>query len=57
MGHQQTTPGIGIPSAHSQTTTQAVARQLFSATGIERDNKDKRQDWVLRGFGQFDAPV
>jgi hypothetical protein len=25
--------------------------------GIERDNKDKRQDWVLRGFRQFDAPV
>jgi hypothetical protein len=34
-----------------------VARQLFSAMGIERDNKDKRQDWVLRGFRQFDAPV
>ena len=25
--------------------------------GIERDDKDKRQDWVLRGFRQFDAPV
>jgi hypothetical protein len=25
--------------------------------GIECDNKDKRQDWVLRGFRQFDAPV
>jgi hypothetical protein len=24
---------------------------------IRRDNKDKRQDWVLRGFRQFDAPV
>jgi len=34
-----------------------VAKQLFSAMGIERDNKDKRQDWVLRGFRQFDAPV
>ncbi len=34
-----------------------VAKQLFSAMGIERDDKDKRQDWVLRGFRQFDAPV
>jgi hypothetical protein len=34
-----------------------VAEQFFSATGIEHDNKDKRQDWVLRGFRQFDAPV
>jgi hypothetical protein len=34
-----------------------TAKQLFSAMGIERDNKDKRQDWVLRGFRQFDAPV
>jgi hypothetical protein len=34
-----------------------VAKQLFSALGIERDNKDKRQDWVLRGFRQCDAPV
>jgi len=34
-----------------------VAVQLFTAMGIERDNKEKRQDWVLRGFRQFDAPV
>ena len=34
-----------------------VAKQLFAAMGIERDNKEKRQDWVLRGFRQFDAPV
>ena len=34
-----------------------IAKQLFSAMGIERDNKDKRTDWVLRGFRQFDAPV
>ena len=35
----------------------AVAKQLFSAMGIARDDKDMRQDWVLRGFRQFDAPV
>ena len=34
-----------------------VAKQLFAAMGIERDDQAKRQDWVLRGFRQFDAPV
>lgn len=34
-----------------------VAVQLFTEMGIARDDKDKRQDWVLRGFRQFDAPV
>ena len=34
-----------------------VAKQLFAAMGIERENKAKRQEWVLRGFSQFDAPV
>jgi nitroreductase len=34
-----------------------VAKQLFSAMGIARDDKDARLDWVLRGFRQFDAPV
>ena len=34
-----------------------IAKQLFGAMGIERDNKEKRLDWVLRGFRQFDAPV
>src|ERR1700760_448453 len=34
-----------------------IAKQLFSAMGIERHDKDARLDWVLRGFRQFDAPV
>ncbi len=34
-----------------------IAKQLFGAMGIERDNKEKRLDWVMRGFRQFDAPV
>jgi nitroreductase len=34
-----------------------IAKQLFAAMGIERDNAEKRKDWVLRGFRQFDAPV
>jgi len=25
--------------------------------GIERHDKEKRLDWVMRGFRQFDAPV
>ena len=34
-----------------------VAKQLFGAMGIERHDTAARQDWVLRGFRQFDAPV
>jgi nitroreductase len=34
-----------------------VAKQLFTAMGIARDDAPARQDWVLRGFRQFDAPV
>lgn len=34
-----------------------VAKQLFSAMGIARDDHAMRQDWVLRGFRQFGAPV
>jgi nitroreductase len=33
------------------------AKQLFAAMGIARDDVAMRQDWVLRGFRQFDAPV
>jgi len=34
-----------------------VAAQLFESMDIPWDDKAKRQDWVLRGFRQFDAPV
>jgi len=34
-----------------------IAVQLFQAMGIERHDTAGRQDWVLRGFRQFDAPV
>ncbi len=34
-----------------------VAKQLFSAMGIAREDKAAREDWMLRGFRQFDAPV
>lgn len=34
-----------------------IAKQLFAAMGIAREDKEARMDWVLRGFRQFDAPV
>ena len=34
-----------------------VAKQLFTEMEISRGDKDARQEWVLRGFRQFDAPV
>lgn len=34
-----------------------IAKQLFGAMGIAREDKAMRQDWVMRGFRQFDAPV
>jgi nitroreductase len=34
-----------------------IAKQLFAAMGIAREDKEMRQDWVMRGFRQFDAPV
>ena len=34
-----------------------IAVQLFEAMGIRREDAERRQDWVVRGFRQFDAPV
>jgi nitroreductase len=34
-----------------------IAAQLFKAMGIEWTDKERRTDWVLRGFRQFDAPI
>lgn len=34
-----------------------IAMDLFAAMGIQRHDKEMRQDWVMRGFRQFDAPV
>jgi nitroreductase len=49
---------IGPPFAGARRERKiAVAKQLFSAMGIARDDKEGRDDWVLRGFRQFDAPV
>jgi nitroreductase len=49
---------IGQPFAGQHRERQiGVAKQLFGAMGIARDDSAARQDWVLRGFRQFDAPV
>ena len=49
---------IGQPFAGEHRERQVgVAKQLFAAMGIAREDKEGRQDWVLRGFRQFDAPV
>tara|TARA_Y100000766_G_C18914984_1_gene610631 strand:- start:3689 stop:4375 length:687 start_codon:yes stop_codon:yes gene_type:complete len=34
-----------------------IAVQLFEAMGIGWDDKERRRDWAMRGFRQFDAPV
>ena len=49
---------IGQPFASQHRERQiGVAKQLFAAMGIARDDQPMRQDWVMRGFRQFDAPV
>lgn len=48
--------GEAFAGAHRERQV-GVAKQLFAAMGIARDDAEKRQDWVMRGFRQFDAPV
>jgi nitroreductase len=47
----------GAYGGHHRERQIEIAKQLFGAMGIEREDKVGRQDWVLRGFRQFDAPV
>ena len=49
--------GIGAYEGEHRQRQVEIAVQLFEAMGIARDDKEKRQDWILRGFRQFDAPV
>jgi len=46
----------GYAEAHRRRQIE-VAKQLFGVMGIAREDTAGRQDWVLRGFRQFDAPV
>jgi nitroreductase len=48
--------GPGYDGVHRERQI-GIAKQLFAAMGIAREDKAMRQDWVLRGFRQFDAPV
>ena len=50
----RTGPAFAGPHRERQV---AVAKQLFGAMGIAREDAERRQDWVMRGFRQFDAPV
>ncbi|MEX2519890.1 MAG: nitroreductase [Paracoccaceae bacterium] len=47
----------GAYAGEHRTRQIEIAVQLFEAMGIERHDKERRQDWVMRGFRQFDAPV
>ncbi len=48
--------GHGYEGPHRERQVE-IAIQLFEAMGIERTDKERRLDWVMRGFRQFDAPV
>jgi nitroreductase len=48
--------GPGFGGVHRERQIE-VAKQLFGAMGIARDDQERRHDWVMRGFRQFDAPV
>jgi nitroreductase len=49
---------LGPEYAGAQRARQVeIAKQLFGAMGIAREDRQGRQDWVLRGFRQFDAPA
>ncbi|MDE2464473.1 MAG: nitroreductase [Alphaproteobacteria bacterium] len=48
--------GSAYAGAHRERQV-GVAKQLFAAMGIAREDKAAREDWVMRGFRQFDAPV
>ena len=47
---------LGYQGKHRERQVE-IAIQLFQEMGIDRDDAEGRQDWVLRGFRQFDAPV
>ena len=49
--------GHGAYVGHHRERQIEIAKQLFGAMGIAREDKAGRQDWVLRGFRQFDAPI
>ncbi|MFN0097024.1 MAG: nitroreductase family protein [Dehalococcoidia bacterium] len=49
--------GHGAYQGAHRDRQKAIAVDLFAAMGIAWEDKDRRQDWVVRGYRQFDAPV
>ena len=56
LPHAEVPFPLDYPSPYKE-QRQACGVALYQAMGIARDDKAMRQDWVLRGFRQFDAPV
>jgi len=49
---------VGWPSDSIYRTRQVgLAKQLFKLMDIQREDKDKRAQWLQRGFRYFDAPA
>lgn len=55
------TPGMEVPRGGYQDVYRerqvAIGIQLFQLMGIEREDRDKRTQWTMKGFRFFDAPV
>ena len=48
--------GGGYQGVHRERQKE-IAVDLFDAMGIAWEDKERRTDWAMRGFRQFDAPV
>lgn len=55
-GSREVRTGTPFEGVHRERQIE-IAKQLYGAMGIAREDKAGRHDWVLRGFRQFDAPV
>ncbi|MDG2262835.1 MAG: nitroreductase [Actinomycetota bacterium] len=49
--------GHGAYEGEHRERQKVVAGQLFESMGIDWGDKQRRNDWAMRGFRQFDAPV
>ena len=56
LPHKKISLNHGIEGVHRERQIE-IAVQLFDSMGIAWDDKDRRRDWAMRGFRQFDAPV
>ncbi len=54
---QRDIPAHGSYQGVHRDRQKEIAVQLFDTMGIAWDDKERRTDWVMRGFRQFDAPV